>query len=240
MKLPRFHKSVFPDTFGMNCCKRILARIKYLCKQPKEQYLYNKRKKYLQSIVDVFGTDCSFITSNCFGGHIYQDLQTSYISPTAGLFFFADDFANFVNNFEKYKDRPINIIERSKWAIANEKMSKREFVYPIGRIEGTDIEVHFLHYHTPEDALNKWKRRMSRVNMDNLVFIGMWQNLPNVEFARKLLLDKKHKTYLFSTIPLDLPNVVYIDKFKDKKECPGPYKYANVFYKYLAMAIAYN
>lgn len=38
----------------------------------------------------------------------------------------------------------------------------------IGKLD--DIEVVFLHYHTEQEAREKWERRAERINYDNLIF----------------------------------------------------------------------
>ncbi len=39
--------------------------------------------------------------------------------------------------------------------------------YPIGKLD--DIEIHFFHYKTNEEALKKWNERKKRINYDNLI-----------------------------------------------------------------------
>lgn len=41
--------------------------------------------------------------------------------------------------------------------------------YPIGILKNTDIEIHFLHYSSAEEACQKWNTRKKRINMDNLL-----------------------------------------------------------------------
>ncbi len=48
--------------------------------------------------------------------------------------------------------------------------------YPIGQLDGK-VEIHFLHYHTEEEAAEKWYRRAKRVNFNKLMILGMEQNL---------------------------------------------------------------
>ena len=45
---------------------------------------------------------------------------------------------------------------------------------PIGLID--DVEVVFLHYKTFEEAVEKWNRRKSRINWDNLYIKMSFQN----------------------------------------------------------------
>ena len=199
----------------------------------REKIRYYRRIIYMPVIERGLGEDFSIVSSNCFGGRIYQDLKKSYMSPTAGLFFFFDDYVKFVENFEDYINRDIDFISHSKWELANEKMKTREFIYPIGQIHGTNIEIHFLHYHSQTSAKDKWNRRRDRINKENIVYIGFYQNLPNEASAERFL--KMPNTILFSPIKIgNYSNCIYIPEFSKLKEAPNPYIYARIYYKYLA------
>lgn len=193
---------------------------------------YLRRIIYINKIEKGLGRDFTIISSNCFGGRIYQDLRIPYLSPTAGLFFVFSDYVRFVEKFKEYINRPIEIVLKSKWDYLNERMKSREFTYPIGKIKGTDIEIHFLHYRSAEDAIDKWYRRVQRINHDNITFIGFYQNIPNKEDAEQFL--KMNNTILFSTIKFPkYKNCIYIKEFKDLSEAPNPYVFARIYYKYL-------
>ena len=208
----------------------IIRSFRYL----RARYRYYRRCGYLPQIIRGLCKDFSIISSNCFGGRIYQDINKSYDSPTAGLFFFFDDYVEFVEKFDDYIGREIVQIKMSKWDLANKKMKDREFVYPIGQIAGTNVEIHFLHYRTWSEAKEKWSRRIQRINHDNTTFIGFYQNLPNEESAVRFLKSDK-RTILFSTKEMpSYKNCLYISEFQKLQECPNPYIYARIYYKYLA------
>ena len=124
-------------------------------------------------------------------------------------------------------------LPKSKWKLANEKMPFREHPYPIGCFEGTDIEIHFLHYLTAEEALEKWKRRMERFDFDNFLAIGFQQNECSKDtILRFERLNIRNKVF-FTNWDLKLPHAIYIPKFKGRDSSPDPYKYANTYYHYL-------
>ena len=178
------------------------------------------------------GANFTIISINCFGGRIYQDLKLPYTSPTAGLFFFFDDYVEFVENFDDYIKRDIKIIEKSKWDTGEDNVKKYTFDYPIGQIVGTSIEVHFLHYDSADEAISKWYRRRDRIT-NNKIFIAFNQNLPNFESAERFL--KLPRTILFSTVPMPkFSNCIYIKELKNYTEAPDPYVYSRTYYKHLA------
>lgn len=207
----------------------IKKKARYLVNQL--QYVF--RYQDLMYLKSQFYPNTSIFSMNCFAGHIYQDLHWTYTSPTAGLFFYAEDFCRLVEDIEILK-RPILFKPLSKWNSANEKMPNREHWYPIGYFEGTDIEIHFLHYHTEKEALDKWNRRISRFNFDDFIAIGFQQNECTKDLIERFSKAPIKKKVFFTNIYMNSEGVICIDEFKDKKDSPDPYKYVNVYYKYLA------
>ena len=196
------------------------------------KFQYVGRYKDLKWLKSQYYPDASLLSMNCFAGHVYQDLHWPYTTPTAGLFFYAADFCSLVENIDILK-RPVLFKKESKWQSANDEMPNREHWYPIGYFEGTDIEIHFLHYRTEKEALEKWNRRVSRFNFDKFIAIGFQQNECTPEIIERFTKAPIKNKVFFTNINLDYPGVIYIDKFKDKTDSPDPYKYVNVYYRYL-------
>lgn len=201
----------------------------------RDKYLYLKRRKNIETIKTLIPQSVSIFSMNCFAGRIYQDLKREYSTPTAGLFFLPQDFVKIGNNIELIK-REIEEIKTSKWP-GVESVIASHGKYPIGRISGTDIEIHFLHYPSFELACQKWHRRVARFNFKDFLFIGFCQNgweeyyryfedferIPNV---KKILFTQKELTYKYSSI-------VSIKEFRDYSDMPDPVRKAHIYYKYL-------
>ena len=47
-------------------------------------------------------TDFSIISNNCWGGHVYRRYNIPYLSPTVGLYFYAEEYITFLQNIDKY------------------------------------------------------------------------------------------------------------------------------------------
>jgi len=62
----------------------------------------------------------------------------------------------------------------------------RPLPYPLG-ILGDDVEVHFLHYATWEEALEKWGRRTARIRWDRLFIKFGDQNESSTDLVRRFL-----------------------------------------------------
>lgn len=113
----------------------------------------------------------SIIASHCWGGFTYHALGMEFLSPTVNLFIKENDYIRMVENLEYYFSNKVDFCREEY-----ETNLKRN--YPVGKIG--DIEIHFNHYVSIEDAVNKWEE--NRINWDNL-FLEMYTN--NMEMAER-------------------------------------------------------
>lgn len=191
----------------------------------------------LQHLINPGGGGKSVITTNCFAGRIMQDLGMEYNSPTLGLYFMYPDYIEFLQHLEFYlKEAPLTFAPCSKFPLCNQRRKERAKThhwYPIGLLDGK-VEIHFLHYHSEEEAAVKWRRRAARVNWDNLLVIGMEQNQCTEADIRAFdALPYEHKLF-FSTRELPaLKSNVYMPEFAGHGEVGDPYKKGHIFYRYL-------
>lgn len=105
---------------------------------------------------------------------IYESYNLPKNSPTVGLFFMPDDYITFLKNLKEYLQIELVFIrpENSKYKkmLSNDK---RFGHYPIGKLQLNNeesIEIFFLHYHSEEEAKQKWERRKERINWDHILF----------------------------------------------------------------------
>ena len=177
--------------------------------------------------------DTSIISSNCFAGRIMQDKKMQYNTPTLGLYFMYPDYIEFLQHLEYYlKEAKIEFVDKSKYPLGNERHKQWKHWYPIGLLGGK-VEIHFLHYHTVEEAAEKWYRRAARVNMNKLLIIGMNQNLcteADIQAFDKLPFKRK---IFFSSRDVKGKSILYMKEFAENKEVGDPYKKGDVFYRYL-------
>ena len=79
------------------------------------------------------------------------------------------------------------------------------------------IEIEFLHYHSKEEVLEKWKRRCERINLDHLIVKMNDQNLCNVEYIKEFSeLPFKNKIF-FSAKPYEIPGTIFIESAKKQE-----------------------
>lgn len=210
-----------------------MINLRKLYKNIRERYYKSKRKPYLNDITYFFNQkDLTIIASNCFAGRIYQDLDLPYNTPTVGLYFMYPDFIKFLQNFDHYLKAPLVFVSQSKYELGNERIKKSKHYYPVALLDGK-IEVHFLHYHSEEEAAEKWKRRCERVNLDNLIVIGSDQNLCSENDIRNFELLPFKKKVIFSSKNIETDSCLYISEFASLGQVGEPYRQGDVFYKYL-------
>ena len=110
-------------------------------------------------------SDLVVIANNCWGGEIYKRFGIPFNTPFIGLFIFGTDYIKLLKNFEDYMLCDMKFVETSKH-------TSKKIEYPIGLLK--DIEIHFMHYKTKEEALSKWNRRTSRLlkkdTLNNAIF----------------------------------------------------------------------
>ena len=95
------------------------------------------------------------ISNNCWGAEIYKRLNREYNTPFVGLFIVGPDYIRLLENFDHYMSLPLQFTKGSVWFDPPIK-------YPIGKLD--DIEIHFVHYKSNEEVIDKWTRRLSRMN----------------------------------------------------------------------------
>lgn len=111
----------------------------------------------------------TIISNNCWGGEVYESYNLIKQSPTVGLFFMAPDYIKFISNIKYYLKQDLIFIApvKSKYFLQL-KNSKGYGTYPVAKLG--DIEIFFMHYSSPEQAINKWHRRIKRINWNHILY----------------------------------------------------------------------
>lgn len=193
---------------------------------------YKMRAPYIPDIRKMITPDTSIISSNCFAGRIMQDLGMQYNTPTLGLYFFADDYIEFLSHLKYYlTEAKLEFLDQSRYPLGNERRAKWTHWYPIGLLGGK-VEVQFLHYHTEKEAAEKWYRRARRVNFDKLFVIGMEQNLCTIHNIKAFdSLPFENKIFFSSKQIENCKSNCYLEKFAEHGEVGDAYRWADIFYR---------
>lgn len=162
--------------------------------------------------------EISILCNNCTGGFIYHDLGLQFRSPTINLFFHGLDFFDFIEHLEYYIQKPLV-------QIPNPGYDSTATDYPVAVLKGDgevirDIELHFLHYKTFEEANRKWESRKNRLCRDSLyliwTFMGMEPNEEEYRRAQNLPIKNKVIFVNHSVEKERYPNFYYIKGFENQ------------------------
>lgn len=158
--------------------------------------------------------DFTIISNNCWAGLVYQHFGLPYNTPTAGLFFFAQDYIKFVYNIKEYLTKELKFIslEESRYCETLKQYGGECVTCPIA-ICG-DIEIIFMHYHSPEEAEEKWRRRSARINWDNIIYKFSEMNGCTEDDLRAFDALQVDKKVVFTHKDYGLKNQVVYTEFK--------------------------
>lgn len=189
--------------------KRKLNNFQEKCKEKAFSFCYEVKRFFVKRSIK--SRDFTIISNNCWAGRVYQYLDMPYLSPTAGLYFFAPDYIKFVSDLKRYLDTPLRFIKPEESKYFEELKTRKQFDKPIGILD--DVEIVFLHYKSQEEALEKWNRRKARVNFDNIFLKFSWMNLCTDEHLEK-----------FDSLPFKNKIVIVDASRKRKYKCGVYYK----------------
>lgn len=135
----------------------------------------NNIKKNIKKIIGNFNKfglenrEFTIISNNCWGGFVYQKFNLQYRTPFIGLFLFAPDYIELLENFDVLMKEKLFFIEAKDSKYKDELIKNDTFnKYPIAKL-GNNVEIHFLHYHSNEEARSKWEERCLRINNENML-----------------------------------------------------------------------
>lgn len=144
-------------------------------------------------------TDMSIIAQNCIGGVFAHDMNLQFCSPTVNLYIPAADFVRFVNGLEYYLAAELELHQGEQ--------------YPVGRID--DVELHFVHYETCEQAKESWERRKKRVDLNRVLVLStdrdgfntaVFEQWKTIRYPKLLFTARREFA--------DHPDVLYFPKYE--------------------------
>lgn len=183
---------------------------------------WTKKAAVVHQIRGIKSRDFSIIASNCTGTLPYRFLKMPHQSPTVNLFFHAPCYIQFASRLEYYLGKELRFVSQSKYPEAHDTHAKFNF-YPIGVLG--DIEIHFMHYDSEDDALDKWNRRKKRINRDKLIFAFTDRDLCTPELMQQFddLDLPGQKILLTAHICPWLESAVHIPAYRGQSEMGDGY-----------------
>ena len=139
----------------------------------------------------------SIISNNCWAEPVYKQFQLGYNTPTIGLWFYAEDYINFLSDLRTMLTKPLRFIDNPR---------RGQLPYPVAEL--TDgVEIQFMHFKSEAEAREKWARRAARVpsNDDDLrIRICDRDGLTQNHIERFAALPFRYKTGFFKRGRFDL------------------------------------
>jgi uncharacterized protein (DUF1919 family) len=158
-----------------------------------------KKKHFSGFLSDLSKT--TIISNNCIAGTLYHDTGNIFMSPTINLFIESSDFIKFTLNLNKYINS--ELIELNS-----------PYNYPVGAIE--DVNIHFVHYSTFNQAKSKWDERKKRIDFSNIVVIMVDRDM----FEPGMLNDFQkipYKKIFFSSKKFDYDFVIHMKEYNKER-----------------------
>ncbi|MDH2998541.1 exopolysaccharide biosynthesis protein [Pasteurellaceae bacterium LFhippo2] len=187
----------------------MFKRIINLINKPFRQSI-NKRNQ-----LKLTNSNFSVISSNCNGALILHDLGQKFNSPFVNLYLEPKDFIKYLKNLSHYMQAELRFIETNR-------------SYPVAKLD--DITIYFMHYHSEQEAREKWQERTKRINLNNLFIIFTdrdgctYQDLvdfDNLTYENKIVFT--HKPYP------ELKSTFYIQGFEQSHQVGDLFDYSGLF-----------
>jgi len=160
--------------------QRVVQKTRKIC----AELNYEKNKQRMRK--NLYNHNFSILSANCLGGIIYHDLGEKFMSPTVNLYMSSGDFVTLACNLDSYLRKELKEI-------------KRDLPYPVGGLG--EIELHFVHYKSFEEAVNKWEERKNRIDKNNLFLLltdrddfseEILEKYAKLDYPKVLLSGKKY------------------------------------------------
>lgn len=156
--------------------------------------------------------DFIIVSNNCWGYRLYKILGSEYNTPFVGLYMYPSCYLKLLNDFEELINSELVFCNVSKYT--------ENFSYPVAII-GDDIEIHFLHYNSEQEAKSKWNRRVERLNDCIKSNIPIYFKFCDRDLCSKENLIEFHSIEMANKISfsakynLDINNHIYLPFLKD-------------------------
>ncbi|MDU0370356.1 DUF1919 domain-containing protein [Hymenobacter endophyticus] len=100
------------------------------------------------------------------GAEVYKYVGMPFNTPFIGLFLMGPCYLELLRNPQHYLSQELVFQQTSRYDEINRIREKNP--YPLATLGGK-VEVDFLHYHSEQEAREKWQRRVARINWNNLL-----------------------------------------------------------------------
>ena len=176
----------------------MFAKIKKLINQQLRKKINAENRQRLKN------RDFSVLSANCTGAFILHDLGQKFNSPFVNLYLAPPDFVKYLQRIEHYMQADLEFIPTEK-------------NYPVAKLD--DLTIHFMHYHSEQEAREKWLERTKRINLANLFVIISELGACDEQTLRDFdALPFKNKVAFTQNAYPELQSTFQIQGFKGQKQ----------------------
>lgn len=138
--------------------------------------LLNQQRKRVGQAADrllLNNRDFTLFSNDCWGAEVYKHFGLPFNTPFIGLMLMAPCYLRLLKQARHYMSQPLAFQSQSRYEATNTLRAGWKHYFPIatlgnGQEADNSVEIQFLHYHSEAEALEKWNRRVARINWDNL------------------------------------------------------------------------
>lgn len=160
--------------------------------------------------------DFTIISNNCWAGGVYRWFKLPYMTPTAGLYFYAEDYIEFLRNLKENCSKEVVEINLEDSRHRDSLIAKGQQNVPIGKIG--NIEIIFLHYPTFAEAKEKWERRCRRICWDRLIIKNAEMNGCTPEIIKEFDALPFEKKFIFTTRDYGIKSQVIFKEYEGSEQ----------------------
>lgn len=175
----------------------------------------------------IHNDDWTIISNNCWGGFVSQSYGVPYNSPTVGSFFMAEDYIEFISDLKAWMGVPLSFIQPESSKYKEHFSDWDKFgTYAIGvlKLDNKIVEIHFLHYHSEQEAMMHWNERKKRINWNKILYKFNDQNLCTEKHLKCFAeMPLEHKI-CFTSKKYDLADTYFIKCPKHASEIRASYE----------------
>ena len=161
-------------------------------------------------------SDFTVISNNCWAGSVYRWFNLPYMTPTAGLYFFAEDYLKFLKDLKKLCSMEVEEIKLEESKHRDKLIAKGQQHVPIGKVG--DVEIIFLHYPTFAEAKEKWERRCKRICWDRLIVKNSEMNGCTPEMIKEFDSLPFKTKFIFTTRDYGIDSQVVFKEYQGKEQ----------------------
>ncbi len=109
----------------------------------------------------------TIISDDCWSYGPYVDFRVKFSTPFIGIRIEPPCYLELLKDIQGYVESPLTFINYSKYNHVNSWREKDRLDFPIARLKN-GIELLFVHESNEDIGREKWQRRLTRINWNNL------------------------------------------------------------------------